>query len=245
MSGPRRLWCAPLPDAGEAALPTATARHAHVLRLSPGDAVVLFDGAGREADAVLLEEGRCRVEATRTVQGPRPRVVLCQALPKGTKLDAIVRAVTELGVSAVHLVDAERSVAKLDEARAAKRLDRLARVAREAARQAGRADVPELVPPAPLAEVLARVPEGAARVVTVVGAEPGGALSGDEVWVLVGPEGGLSEAEVEAAREAGFSSRGLGPFTLRVETAAPVACALAREALSGAKTGEKPASAAR
>ncbi len=232
MSRPRRLFCATLPDAGgEVALDADAARHARVLRLGPGDPVILFDGRGREAEGALVSDALAEVGAPRPAADEGPDLVLCQALPKGSKLDAIVRAATEVGVREIHLVEAARSVARPDAERFDRRRVRLEKVAREAARQAGRADVPILVAPASLSEVLGRAPAAAARFVTVVGAEDAPRAEAREAWVLVGPEGGLTDREVEAARQAGFRPASLGPHTLRVETAAPVALAIARERL--------------
>ncbi|MFC1464361.1 MAG: RsmE family RNA methyltransferase [Candidatus Brachytrichaceae bacterium NZ_4S206] len=241
MSGARRLPVDALPaEGGPVRLGPAAAHHAKVLRLEVGDAVVLFDGRGNEAEGrVARVEGSaidCEVGAPRTRGLAGPAVVLCQCLPKGGKLEDIVRATTELGVSAVHLVASERSVPRLDEGRAEKKLERLVRVAQEAARQSGRSDVPELLAPASLREVLARAPSEAAKVALVPGAtmalaDAVGAVSSG--WVLVGPEGGLAPAEVALAESLGFAAVGLGPTVLRVETAAPVAVALLRQALGG------------
>lgn len=235
----RRLFARALPPSGgEVRLAPAAARHAKVLRLSVGDAVVLFDGAGMEAEGrveALDGEVVCRVGAARVAARAGPAIVLCQCLPKGGKLDDIVRASTELGARAVHLVTSERTVPRLDDARAEKRLERLAAVAREAARQSGRADVPDLLAPAPLAEVLARAPEEATRVAFAPEGER--ALEGvapcRAAWVLVGPEGGLAAPELDLARAAGFAVVGLGPTVLRVETAAVVALALVSHHLGG------------
>lgn len=233
MSGPRRLHHHPLPpDGGLLELSPEVARHAKVLRLAKGDALVLFDGAGREADAVILAlDGglRCRVDPPRTVDVSRPRVVLIQCVPKGSKLDDIVRGVTELGVTAIHLALSERCVSRPKGARALKRVERLEKIVREAARQCGRADVPEVHAPAPLLEVAARAPRTAARYSFVVGAEAeiGGAA---EAWVLVGPEGGLAPEEAVTLADAGWTLAGLGTTTLRVETAAVVAVALSLHA---------------
>lgn len=244
MSAPRRLFCPALPQGGgEVTLPADAARHLRVLRAEVGDRLVLFDGGGREADARLealtADGARARADAPRQRPRPRPRIVLCQSIAKGGKLDAIVRSTTELGVAAIHFVEAERSVSRHDPERFARRMGRLSKIAREAARQSGRADVPDLVPPAPLDDVLARAPREAARLAAVVGATEAEAIEVDEVWILIGPEGGLSDAEVDRAGALGFAPTWLGPHTLRVETAAPVACAVARERARSPKNRQK------
>ncbi len=240
MSEARRLYAAALPDeGGEVRLDAVATRHAKVLRLREGDPLVLFDGRGAEADAVLERLGDlllCRAERPRLVARPGPTVVLCQCLPKGGKLDDIVRAATELGVTAVHLVSSDRSVPRLDPARADKRSARLAKVAREASRQSRRNDVPDVLAPASLDEVLARAPEDAARIAFAPGTrksleEACGARSA--AWILVGPEGGLSDGELDLVRQSGFALVDLGPGVLRVETAAPVAVALVTHRLGG------------
>lgn len=236
----RRLYAPVLPEAGGIVrLDAAQTKHARVLRLREGDRVVLFDGRGAEADASITslgEEVSCEAEPPRAIVHARPRVVLCQCLPKGGKLEDIVRATTELGVTAVHLVTSARSVPRLEGERIAKRLDRLARVAVEAARQSGRNDVPDVLAPAPLDEVLARAPNDAARLVLAPGAEgsiesiPEDARS---AWIVIGPEGGLEPGELDGARARGFTIAGLGATVLRVETAAPVAVALVMHRLGG------------
>lgn len=237
----RRLFARSLPSGGgEVRLDPAAARHARVLRLREGDSVVLFDGAGAEAEATVLsigDEVRCQVRAPSRERREGPTVVLCQCLPKGKKLDDIVRATTEIGVAAIHLITSERAISRPDEERADKRLERLGAVVREAARQSGRALLPDVLAPAPLAEVLARAPEDAARLAfapggagTLESACPSGARA---AWVLIGPEGGLAPEEIDLASRLGFAIVGLGPTVLRVETAAPVALALVLHELGG------------
>lgn len=236
----RRLYAASL-AAGPVELDAAQVKHARVLRLREGDRVILFDGRGKEADAILIavdeSSARCEAEAPRDVVSSGPRVVLCQCLPKGGKLEDIVRACTELNVAAIHLVASERSVPRLDADRIGKRLDRLERVAVEAARQSGRSDVPDILAPASLEEVLARAPGDAAKIAfapeQAVSLSEAIAPAANAAWVLVGPEGGLSPAELERAREGGFATVALGATILRVETAAPVAVALVMDRLGG------------
>lgn len=242
----RRLYAASLAE-GAVHLDAAQAKHARVLRLREGDRVILFDGRGREADAILKTLGedtaRCEAQAPRKVPRTGAQVVLCQCLPKGGKLEDIVRACTELDVAAVHLVASERSVPRLDADRIGKRLDRLERVAVEASRQSGRTDVPYVLAPAPLETVLARAPSDAARIafapeqaVSLSEAIPPGASS---AWVLIGPEGGLAPDELERARAHGFATVALGATILRVETAAPVAVALVMDRLGGLRPAER------
>src|SRR5690606_20233665 len=119
-------------------------------------------------------------------------------MPKGTKLDEIVRMVTEAGVAEIQLAIAERSIARPDESRGRSRLERLEKIAREASRQSERAEVPTITAPAPLIEVAARAPATSARLmlsprVGLPWAEVLGPHT--EAWLIVGPEGGLSEAE--------------------------------------------------
>jgi 16S rRNA (uracil1498-N3)-methyltransferase len=165
------------------------------------------------------------------------RIVLIQALPKGAKLDGIVRACTELGVYAIRLAFSERSVPRPESQRAEERCRRLARIAKEASALAGRSGSPEISFATPLLDVAAQAPESARRVVfwesstqklEVALADPGRPELGvkEDVWIVVGPEGGLSESEIAALRECGYRDATLGTSVLRVETAAPLAVGL-------------------
>lgn len=240
MSEARRLFVRALPEwGGVVRLDEAASRHARVLRLRAGEAVQLFDGSGHEADARVVsidEEGvtcECALPTMRAEEGPR--VVLVQALPKGAKLESIVRMATEIGVSEIHLAVSGRSVARPDERRGVKRSERLERIAVEAARQSQRAVVPTILPPTDLLDAAGRAPEDAWRVVLWERSEqplraPPGCRS---AWLLVGPEGGLAPAEVDALGDLGWQSARLGTSILRVETAAPVGLALVLDRLGG------------
>ncbi|HJL06809.1 MAG TPA: RsmE family RNA methyltransferase [Polyangiaceae bacterium LLY-WYZ-15_(1-7)] len=226
----RRFPVPDLPAVGATfVLPPETRRHVEVLRLPPGTPLVLFDGAGREADAVLLEGGAARVEALRERVDPGRRVVLVQALPKGGKADEIVRMATELGVAAIHFVETARTVPRLQGPRAAKKRARWSRIAEEAARQSERATVPTLAGPEPLEALLDAPPEGAARLVAWARQDARGWPAPDaEAWIAVGPEGGFAPAELEAFDRAGWGRVSLGAHVLRVDTAAVCAVALLR-----------------
>jgi 16S rRNA (uracil1498-N3)-methyltransferase len=216
---------------------------ARVLRLHAGAAVTVFDGEGHEIDAVI-ESSDARATVLRLGQRRaalpigRP-VLLLQAIPKGERMDLLVQKTTELGIARICPVVSERTVAQPSRGRdgaADNRLRRWRLIAQEAARQCGRADLPIIDPPRSLAETLAVVPSGCARLMAWEEdrARPlRQALRGDEpaVALLIGPEGGFSAAEAETATRAGFAAVGLGPRILRSETAAIVAVALVQAGL--------------
>lgn len=195
----------------------------HVLRLGRGARVRLFDGRGREADAtiVAIDDGAAALRVEAELDGNRPphplHVLL--AVAKGPAMDAAIRMVTEAGATHVHPVLTARSVPR------GERGDRWARIAEAAARQCGRADVPEVVAVAMLPDALAALPAGLDARVAVPGAPRLPAATGPAA-VLVGPEGGLTTDEIRRATAAGFVPMGLGRFVLRCETAAAVAVAL-------------------
>lgn len=222
---------APSADLGaaEVPLPALGAHHlVHVLRLAEGAPLVVFD-AGLEIDATLARAGASwiarRVGVVRAgVTGAA--LTLAYGLPKGDKLDVVLRQATELGVGRVVLLDCARSVVKLTADRAAKRLERLERVVEQAARQSGRADVPRLMGPLSVAAAAAQLADHTIWLLhTEGGVSLAGAPARAPLAVFVGPEGGFDHAEIEALD--GATRVTLGPSVLRTETAAPVACALA------------------
>ena len=233
----RRLYVPDLPDvAGTITLAEAASRHVRVLRLRAGDEVELFDGRGRVARARVESLGAqvvCQVQTPTVAETERARVVLMLAIPKGSKLDDCVRMATELGVDEVVLMYTERTVPHWDPERARSRLDRLARIASEAAAQCERNDVPLVHGPQPYATCLEQMPTDAAGV--LFGARSRGALTfvdtPVQVWCAIGPEGGFTEAEVGMFEGAGFSVASLGTRVLRVETAVPAALTIVRDRL--------------
>jgi 16S rRNA (uracil1498-N3)-methyltransferase len=212
-------------------------RHlARVLRLRPGDTVLATDGAGRDFTVRLEGLGEAvtgTVVAEAAGAAPSPlAVTLIQGVPKGDKLETIVRAATELGVARVCPALCERTIVRLEPARWRDRARRWQRVAREAAKQCGRAVIPEIEAPRPLAEWLAAAEpadlslclwesDGAplARVLAA-------AVAPRSAIVVIGPEGGLAPAEVETARSHGFTVTSLGPRVLRTETVGPAITAV-------------------
>jgi 16S rRNA (uracil1498-N3)-methyltransferase len=213
-------------------------RHlAKVLRLSAGSDVLIFDGSGTEIEARVLAVGPRTIELSlgqrRAVTLAPVTITLLQAVPKSDRMDLIVQKATELGVARIVPVLTGRSVARPGSGRAR----RWQTIAQEAARQSGRADVPEVSEPAELSEAMGQVTAGARFVLWEE--EHGQSLrrkldsTTSEICLLIGPEGGFAVDEVVEARTHGFVPVGLGPRILRVETAAIVALALVQAAAGG------------
>jgi 16S rRNA (uracil1498-N3)-methyltransferase len=199
------------------ALPAAIERQVRaVLRLRDGDRLVLLPGDGTEARC-RLEAGECVVEERRPAAGePQHRLTVVQALLKGDALEQVVQHGTEVGVAAFVLVVTERCIVRDLPPR---RLERLRTIAREAAEQSERGLVPAVAAPVPLAEVL--TPES----VLLFERHDGQRLRHVEpppADVVIGPEGGFTEAEVQAAPRVA----GLGPRILRSESVAVAAAAV-------------------
>jgi len=217
------------------ALPTTAASHvARVLRLRAGAPLVVFDGRGHdwlcEIESVEGERVRVRVVERRPGLPPSPlRLTLVQAVSRGERMDWTLQKATELGVAAIAPVISMRSVVRLDDEQAAKRMRHWQGVVTAACEQSGRSLLPELREPRELGEWLGNSPRSGQRLVL----SPAGpaSLSGlasvaAHVELLVGPEGGLDDAEVSAATRAGFLPVRLGPRVLRTETAAVAALAV-------------------
>jgi 16S rRNA (uracil1498-N3)-methyltransferase len=215
----------------------AAAHHlGRVLRAAAGDLVQAVDTDGallsvrlttiapRAAEGVIVARARLETESPL-------RLTLAQAVPKGDKMEGIVRMTTELGVRRVIPLLTERTVVRPEPDRWAARLARWQRVAREAAQQSGRAAVPEITPPRALSGWRPD-PEADGLLICcweeetrgLEGRLPTGPCA--TATVIVGPEGGLTAAEVGGLIDAGALVAGLGPRVLRTETAGAVAVAL-------------------
>ncbi len=232
----------PLPIAAGATLPLPrdVARHVQVLRLQPGDAVVLFDGHDdREWRARVVTMGRdsVTVEIEDAVVVRRELVVpvtVALGMPANDRMDALVEKATELGVSRIVPLVCARSVLRLDGSRAEARQARWQAIAVSASEQSGRTRVPVVDVPAPFAAGLSALTGAPVRwllsldaaAVPLVDAARAVALHGTGVVVLSGPEGGLAPDEIDAARAAGFVPVGLGPRVLRADTAPLAALAV-------------------
>lgn len=183
---------------------------ARVLRLSRGAPVTVTDGRGRWRRTEWVENG-VEPSGEAVVEARSPELTIAVAAPKGDRLDWLVAKVTEIGVDRIVLLDAVRSVVRLAGDRAERRLERLRRIAGEAAMQSRRVWLPEIVGPERSTDYI----QGA----DVAVAEPAGRpLTIDDRTVAIGPEGGWSEGEL--ALVADRQKVSLGSTILRVETAA-------------------------
>lgn len=240
-----------LADEGSAAFPLRLAaddaKHARVLRLAPGEHIAVVDAAQDyfECEVVSFDDALPLVRIAQRYGEAEAgaSVVLVQGLAKGDKMETVVRHATELGVAGFVPLACERSIVKLDAKKASAKTERWRAIAKSAAMQSGQRAVPEVCEPKTLAEaceLLGRAAAvlvcweeapGTARIDAALerGAFGGGALPDDaRVAVVVGPEGGLTEREVDALLACNSRSAlvSLGPSILRTETAGIVAPAL-------------------
>lgn len=230
MLTPRFFVSAPLATGATLVLPDSAAQHAvRVLRLRVGAGVTLFNGEGGEYAALLsvIDKRRVEVEigAHQSIERESPlAVTLVQALSSGERMDVTLQKAVELGVQCVVPVMSERSVVRLQGARADKRQARWQQVVISACEQCGRNRIPDVRSLIPLTVFLSAPRPAALRWVLLPEAEKSlRELPRPEqpVEILVGPEGGFSEIEVARAQAANFLPIRLGPRVLRTETAAP------------------------
>jgi 16S rRNA (uracil1498-N3)-methyltransferase len=216
-------------DDGEISLQSREARYIlAVLRLGPGDEVMVFDGEGREYRTALTEdyEGGIYLSIQEELNPEREsplRITLGQGLLKGEKMKFVIQKATELGVDRIIPIVSSRSIPLVEGERETLRIERWRRIAQEAAKQCGRTVVPEIAPIHELDDVLSQ--DEGTRVLLWEGEptplrdvieeiDPKG-----EITLIIGPEGGFSETEVLKAQDQGFLVAGLGQRILRAETA--------------------------
>ncbi|MEN6356953.1 MAG: 16S rRNA (uracil(1498)-N(3))-methyltransferase [Armatimonadota bacterium] len=233
-------------NGSDAVISGETARQiTKVLRLKEGDMICLLDGLGNEHSALITSISKDHV-STRIIttnlcdREPKLRLTLAICLPKGDRLDLIVQKCAELGISKYIIVNSERVVTRLDESKAADRLARWRKIAGEAVEQCGGARLPEVNGIISFSELpseikkndLALVAWEEEQSVSLKGAlqENAGAKS---VMLIIGPEGGLTEDEVETAKSVGAVCVSLGRRVLRTETAAIAGCAAILYELEG------------
>lgn len=187
-----------------------------VLRVRTGESIVVSDGAGRWREARLLGAGEVElVGDAHRAERPAPTITIAFAITKGERPEVAVQKLTELGADRIIPFAAARSVARWDGDRAAKHVERLRRIAREASMQCRRPWLPEVADAIAFADAIAL--PGAA-IADADGAPP----TLERPTVLIGPEGGWSAEE----RACGLPAVALGSHVLRAETAAMAAAAL-------------------
>jgi 16S rRNA (uracil1498-N3)-methyltransferase len=225
---------APLEAGARVSLTGSAARHVtRVLRLRPGEGLTLFNGGGGEYAATIEalhgERVAVAVGESRAIERESPlTLTLAQGVSRGERMDLIVQKATELGTSRIVPLLTERSVVRLSAPQSKRKLEHWRAIAIAACEQSGRNRLPALSPPLSLSEFVS----GAAGTTRLL-LSPTGTMSLDDVpraaagmTVLIGPEGGLTDDEQQAALRAGFVAVRLGPRVLRTETAAIAALAL-------------------
>jgi 16S rRNA (uracil1498-N3)-methyltransferase len=238
-----RFYCPqPLIAGSTVDLPEGVAHHLHVVRLQPGSSLTLFNGDGGEYRATLLESGKRRATATidahEALEAEAPySVTLAQGLPEGSKMDWIVEKAVELGVAAIQPLAAARSVVRLSGERLEKRQAHWHGVIVAASEQCGRNRLAQLLPMMDVQPWLA-ASAGTTRILLSPRATEslaGWARSNppQAVTLLIGPEGGLTPQEEDAAIAAGALSLSMGPRVLRTETAGLAALAVLAGAWEG------------
>ncbi len=208
---------------------------AHVLRKRSGDTIQIIDSTANRFDAVLkIEDGAVRAQLSEPVapkSSQRLQITIAQGVPKGRKMDFVVEKVTELGVAAIVPFYSERSV--VVESGQGK-LDRWRRLAKTAAAQCGRDEIPEVAEPVEFPALLKTFtaydcvlfPWELAEAAPLRDILPALVADSRRVLVVIGPEGGFAHSEAEAAERCGAHVIGLGTHILRTETAALVVVAL-------------------
>lgn len=230
-----RLFCDfPLAIGENIELPKDAARHIMVLRLSAGDPLTLFNGLGGEYHARITRIDRKQVVAEIVSHSSREaelpyRITLAQGIPEATKMDWIIEKAVELGVSDIIPLAAQRSVVRLDNDRAEKRLSRWQAIAISAAQQCGRNRLPHIASPVGTGEYL-RQTTPSPRILfspraTETLSEWARHQKPQNITLLIGPEGGFSPEEENMAEQQGVTFLSMGPRILRTETAGLAAVA--------------------
>jgi 16S rRNA (uracil1498-N3)-methyltransferase len=214
------------------------------LRLQPGEILTVTDDRGRRYRTEIIEvTGRALTgRIVETIAAPprtSPSIILAQALLKGEKMDWVIQKATELGVERIVPLAASHSVIRLRPDRIDHQLARWQRIALEAAQQSERWSVPVISQPAAVGELLEWSKPAQAKLVLAERSQ-GASLTavplpgtGDEIWVLVGPEGGWEDEELGQVLQHGFTAITLGSRILRAETAAIATISVLQSRLGG------------
>ncbi|MBI3831239.1 MAG: 16S rRNA (uracil(1498)-N(3))-methyltransferase [Planctomycetes bacterium] len=227
-------------------LPADEAKHARVLRLKPGAEIELFDQSGRAWSAALSDDGAAaflteflaQISGSSAERTRTPRVILATAWPKGKRAAVLVEKCAELGVAEIVPLRCGRSVVVKDDE--SEGVERLRRIAAEAAKQSGRTEVPALSAERSLPQIVGEHaavdlvamldPRALESLAELLAREaPAAGDTGDSgraIVLLVGPEGGFTREEEDIADQAGVRRARLGRHVLRIETACIAACAI-------------------
>jgi 16S rRNA (uracil1498-N3)-methyltransferase len=214
------------------------------LRLQAGEALTVTDDHGTRYRTEIIEVTSEALvgRILDTVSAPRttgPTIVLAQALLKGEKMDWVIQKGTELGVDRVAPILAHHSIVRPRADRIEHQRVRWQRIALEAAQQSERWSVPVIEDPATVSQVLSTSRTAASKFLLAERCDGASltraplAVAGGEVWLLIGPEGGWEEREVQQALEQGCVAVTLGPRILRAETAAIAALSILQSRLGG------------
>jgi 16S rRNA (uracil1498-N3)-methyltransferase len=224
------------PNSGQINISGEDVKHiSKVMRMSPGDMILCTLTSGKtcrvEIQEITNELVICNVIEWIDETNELPiKVVIASGLPKGDKLEYIVQKGTELGASGFVPVIADRSIVKWDEKKSQKKLERLQKIAKEAAEQSHRSFLPIIHDSKKLKDIIAFSKEFTHKVVAFEEKAKQGevsalakvlqtTVSGDSLLCVFGPEGGLSSSEIDELEKNGFISCGLGPRIMRTETA--------------------------
>ena len=213
-------------------LPDNIIRHIHVLRLNAGDRITLFNGTGNDFAATLQTIGKrhaeCHIHAQRQPENESPlAITLVQAISSGERMDFTLQKSVELGVRAIQPIISERCVVRLSGERADKRVQRWQDIVIAACEQSGRSIVPTVQPIVSFSDYLRQMPPelhlmmSLRRATTLRDITP----APQTLRLMIGPEGGWTPAEEQAALAAGVQTITLGKRVLRTETAAMAAMA--------------------
>lgn len=214
-------------------LDSSASQHlAKVLRMQAGERVALFNGQGGEYLGPIVSASKSTVIVKpdeflqRDVESPL-KITLLQGVSRGERMDYTIQKAVELGVAAIRPLFTERTVVRLKGERLEKRMEHWRAVIASACEQCGRCTVPELLPALEFSKYLDQreaVTDVTSLLLNPVGAKALSELRSDgPIELLIGPEGGLSDPEIEESIRSGFSSVLLGPRVLRTETAGVVA----------------------
>jgi 16S rRNA (uracil1498-N3)-methyltransferase len=232
-----RFYLTPESWNADALILTGTEAHhgRDVLRLGPGDKVVVFDGRGRELTAEIVSSDSSKISLRKLHEARTPplrcQITLGQAIPKGKNMDLIVQKAVEIGAAEIAPILSDRTIVRLDEENAASKQSKWQTVAIEAAKQCGQNWLPRVHVPQTMTEffqhrrrfdlqLIGSLQSDAVHLKKILAeyfAEHGDRPT--TVLMLVGPEGDFTPAELSLARTHGCRPITLGPIVLRVETA--------------------------